>query len=434
MIRTLRFRLAGLCIGVTALVLVTLTLVCLFISERNIRNQEEASFQINLNTLYQNLQLESALSHTWLRHAEYNYQFLIRLTDNGSPLFFQSLSRDAGQEALLDLAAKKALTDYGIDAKTAASDRSLLYHQEFTMKDPQGGSCYVSAGLVPVADGTLSVTVVHPLSARDTRIFRQRAIFFTADLAALLLLGLFFWSFIQKILEPLQENRRRQTQFIAAASHELRSPLTVILSNVEAVRRKNMEPDEAFLTVLEMEGNRMARLVSDMLQLAGADNHSWSMHIAPTELDTLVLETFESFEALAHSRQLLWEVRLPEEPLPRCLCDGERIRQLLSILIDNAFCYTPAGGRVLLFLEASPGALRIGVSDNGPGIPDSEKERVFERFYRSDSSRSQKEHFGLGLSIAWEIARLHRGKLLLTDTPGGGSTFLLILPDEKKIF
>lgn len=87
MIRTLRFRLAGLCIGVTALVLVTLTLVCLFISERNIRNQEETSFQINLNTLYQNLQLESALSHTWLRHAEYSYQFLIRLTDNGSPLF-----------------------------------------------------------------------------------------------------------------------------------------------------------------------------------------------------------------------------------------------------------------------------------------------------------------------------------------------------------
>ena len=125
---------------------------------------------------------------------------------------------------------------------------------------------------------------------------------------------------------------------------------------------------------------------------------------------------------------------MPEEPLPRCLCDGERIRQLLSILIDNAFCYTPAGGRVLLFLEASPGALRIGVSDNGPGIPDSEKERVFERFYRFDAARSQKEHFGLGLSIAWEIARLHRGKLLLTDTTGGGSTFLLILPDEKKIF
>ena len=73
------------------------------------------------------------------------------------------------------------------------------------MKDPQGGSCYVSAGLVPVADGTLSVTVVHPLSARDTRIFRQRAIFFTADLAALLLLACFSGHLSKKILEPLQE-------------------------------------------------------------------------------------------------------------------------------------------------------------------------------------------------------------------------------------
>ncbi len=428
MIKTLRLRLTGLCLSVTALILAVLTLVCLSISERNIRSREEASFYTNLDTLYQNLQMQSALSHTWLRQAEYSYQFLIRLTDSGTPLFFQSLSRDEAGEALLDLAQETAMKEYDIDTSAASSSRTLLYHQEFTMQDGTGHSYYASAGLVPVTGGVLGVTVVHPLSSSVSQIMRQRLVFVTADLAALILLGTFFWFFIRKMLRPIQENRRKQTQFIAAASHELRSPLAVILSNVDAVKRKSMEPDEQFLNTLEAESSRMSRLVTDMLQLAGADNHSWSMNFSSVELDTLVLETFESFEALARSRNLSWEIRLPEEALPRCRCDKERIRQLLSILIDNAFCYTPEGGRVCLSLEAAASTLRICVTDNGPGIPDAQKEQVFERFYRADASRSRKEHFGLGLSIAREIVRLHRGKLILCDTPGGGATFQVVLP------
>lgn len=202
----------------------------------------------------------------------------------------------------------------------------------------------------------------------------------------------------------------------------------------------------------------MSRLVGDMLQLASADNHNWSIHPSKTELDTLLLQTWENFESLSFARGLRWEIELPEEPVPAVVCDAERIRQLLSILIDNAFSYTPKGGRVCLSLRITapqsadtprrPGrrsltsswlpahsrtSVCISVSDNGPGIPDSQKQAVFERFHRLDRARRDKSHFGLGLCIAQEIVRLHHGRLILTDTPGGGATFTVIFDPSSVL-
>ena len=140
------------------------------------------------------------------------------------------------------------------------------------------------------------------------------------------------------------------------------------------------------------------------------------------------MQTWESNESLASRKNLGWEIHLPDEEVPACCCDPERIRQVLSILIDNAFSYTPSGGRILLGLKVMGNQLCLSVSDTGPGIPDSEKSAVFERFYRADPSRKNKSHFGLGLSIAKEIVSLHKGQLLVTDTPGGGATFQVLLP------
>ena len=152
------------------------------------------------------------------------------------------------------------------------------------------------------------------------------------------------------------------------------------------------------------------------------------MHPAEVELDTLLLEVFESFESQAMAHQLRWDICLPSEAIPPCLCDEERIRQLLAILIDNAFSYTPPGGSIRLTLDVSDTRFRLSVCDNGPGIPDAQKAQIFERFYRADTSRKSKSHFGLGLSIASEIAALHHGRLYAKDTPGGGATFTLELP------
>lgn len=449
MIRRLHIQLTALCTVITGSILAVLTVICLLISESGIRAQESSSFSTNLNTMYQNLEVQSTLSHMWIRQMEYHYQFSVRIFDGGSPLFFQELEQDAQTESLLKAVIETASSEHGLDLMSAASQNHLRQQAEFTVRDEHGELYDASAALLPKSGGVLGVAVLHPLAPVNARILQQRYLFVLADLAALGVLGVFFWFFTGRMIRPLQENRKKQIQFIASASHELRSPLTVILSNVDAVKNGVMANDRSFLQTIESESRRMSRLVGDMLQLAGADNNTWSIHPSETELDTLLLQTWETFESLSFARKLKWEIELPDEPVPAVVCDAERIRQLLSILIDNAFAYTPKGGRVRLSLRTAasdngdiplnrsapswlPARSRpcvcISVSDNGPGIPDDQKKAVFERFHRLDRSRRDKSHFGLGLCIAEEIARLHHGRLILTDTPGGGATFTVFLP------
>ena len=97
------------------------------------------------------------------------------------------------------------------------------------------------------------------------------------------------------------------------------------------------------------------------------------------------------------------------------------------MLLDNALSYTPEGGRVELLLEKAGERVKLTVRDSGPGVPDSEKQRIFERFYRADSARRDREHFGLGLCVAQEIVELHKGKLWVEDAPGGGAAFCMLL-------
>ena len=325
---------------------------------------------------------------------------------------------------IADIAAQK----YHIYPTARECGSRLSRHAEFSITEQTQPSSYAGAAVIPRKTGQLGILIWHPLTQIQSRIVRQRWFFLLADLISLSLLFLFFQYFITRMLQPLMENREKQMQFIAAASHELRSPITVILSNLTACRSGLIPNDDSFLALLDTEGTRIARLVNDMLQLANADSHSWSMHPAEVELDTLLLEVFESFESQAMAHQLHWEIRLPSEAIPPCLCDEERIRQLLAILIDNAFSYTPPGGSIRLTLDVSDTRFRLSVCDNGPGIPDAQKAQIFERFYRADTSRKNKSHFGLGLSIASEIAALHHGRLYAKDTPGGGATFTFELP------
>lgn len=442
MFRKLHLQLTALCITITGLILAVLSFICLFISESGIRRQEYDSFSANLNALYENLGQQTSLSHNWIRQMEHSYQISIQIFDNGTPLFFQTLGKNEMPEELWDTVQEKALTEYGLNLREPAALGVLARHEEFQIKDTSGQAYTASAALIPRSGGFIGAAVLHPLTAMEHRIFRQRLYFILADLTALVLLGIFYWFFTAHMLRPLQENRKKQMQFVASASHELRSPLTVILSNVAAVKNGILPGDHQFLNTIYSEGNRMSRLITDMLQLASADNHSWSIHPSETEIDTLLLQTWENFESMASARNLQWEISLPDESVPRCMCDAERIRQLLSILIDNAFCYTPEGGHIRLSLSdkapvtrtrrqlpvSGTACLYISVSDDGPGVPDDQKDTVFERFHRLDASRKDKSHFGLGLCIAREIALLHKGQLLLTDTPGGGATFTLILP------
>ena len=163
-----------------------------------------------------------------------------------------------------------------------------------------------------------------------------------------------------------------------------------------------------------------------MLALASSDAGNWKMDIRETDVDTLLIETWEKFSESARKKNIRLNLDI-EDHYPKTHCDKERISQVLGILLDNAISYSSPGQTIEMGAKVLPPKLAFFVIDHGPGIADAEKEKVFERFYSGDPSRTDKSHFGLGLSIAQEIVRLHHGTIRLTDTLGGGCTFEICL-------
>ena len=217
--------------------------------------------------------------------------------------------------------------------------------------------------------------------------------------------------YIGNILKPLEEGHKRQVAFVAAASHELRT------SNCNESRHIIYEEDASkakiFLPYIEEECDRMTRLISDMLLLASSNAKTWTLEKEPVEIDTILIETYDMFCSCYNSKNYRLTLQLPEEELPIIFGDIERIKQIFAILIDNAMSHTPMEGVIALRAFNQKDYIIVEVEDHGPGINDEDKKLVFERFYKKDQSRNNKNNFGLGLSISKELAELHGGILLL---------------------
>jgi two-component system, OmpR family, sensor kinase len=170
---------------------------------------------------------------------------------------------------------------------------------------------------------------------------------------------------------------------------------------------------------------RMTRLVDDLMLLARADAGGLPIQRQVVELDTILLDIYRQVSALNPPI----EVTLQEIDQVRIWGDGDRLRQLLLNLVDNAIKYTPAGGRVALSLSQEDGQARIEVADTGVGITEEDLHLIFERFYRVDKSRGRVQGgSGLGLSIAKWVAEAHGGHIEVISQEGEGTTFTVLLP------
>lgn len=428
MLNKVHKRLTFFCALVTAVILLVMTIFSLIISERGIREKNYADFQNNSGSILTYIDSQSALSHTWLSQMENRYHLIIDIHDGSSPLLYDSLHAHDLYADALSLARETAASEYQLNAGSAKANRVLLSQETFRFRDSQNKGYFATAAFLPRKNGILDIVILSSDRIVGEQIARQRFFFGLGAFISFLILSFCSWIFIGKMLQPIEESRKRQAAFIASASHELRSPLTVILSSLSAARTASGSEQIRFFNAMASEGTRMSHLIDDMLALAGSDSHTWQIAPAEAEADTLLLEIYEKYEIPARQRGLHLQVRLPEASVPPCQFDKERLSQMLSILIENALSYTPSGGRVTLGLVLLPKYLSFSVSDNGPGIPDGQKEKIFERFYRADESHHSREHFGLGLCIAKEIADPHKGKIQVTDTSGGGVTFTVLLP------
>ena len=222
-----------------------------------------------------------------------------------------------------------------------------------------------------------------------------------------------------------------QRRFVADIGHELRTPLTVIRGNLDLMHRMGRYDDQS-LHSIELEVDRLGRLVEDLLILAQAESGKLPMQRRQVELDTLLLEVFNQAHVLAGERVKL-EIGKIDQVL---VCgDHDRLKQVALNLVANAIKYTGEGGKVVVNLSKQDGQAYFSVKDTGAGIPVADQPHVFERFYRGDKSRSRGKDgagFGLGLSIAYWIVRNHGGEIEVKSKLNKGSTFTVRLPLADK--
>jgi heavy metal sensor kinase len=231
------------------------------------------------------------------------------------------------------------------------------------------------------------------------------------------------------LLARLESALSQQRQFMADASHELRTPVSIARTALEVTLGQSQRPEEEYrdsLRVVAEQMRRLTRIVEDLFTLARADAAGLPLEKAPLYAEELVADCLKETRVLADAKGVGLGTEGDRDV--EILGDERLLRQLLGNLLDNAIRHTPSGGRVRVEVARRANEVEITVADGGEGIPEAERERVFQRFVRLNGSRRPAEGAGLGLPIARAIAEAHGGTLVLARSDPSGSTFLVRLP------
>lgn len=429
MFRKLHLHLTIFCAAITICILCIFTALYLYIAENTLTDNHYLSFQHDMDTLCTNLEQQITITHQYLLKLKQSNDYLLFLWDNDQPFYFNSLNYSEEYQILAE-----QIKSYYTDTLLPIKGNDDSAHHEFIYEDDNNRQ-YV-AGIAQIYPGQLSAAqiltartnaqgltllAIYPRESFLEQLKAQRMWFILIAAVGCILLTAFAWLFTRRLIKPLQENQQKQIQFVSDASHELRTPLAVIRSCI-SVRPPN------YAETIQYECVHMGNLIEDMLTLTSLENHSQPLVMEWIEADTLLLHIYEEMEPLCLEKSLGLSVILPDEALPKVRANPMRLKHLLLILIHNAISYTPPKGQIALKASHDHKWIVFQVTDTGTGISDEDKNRVFDRFYRTDKSHTGKEHFGLGLCIAKEIIQAHKGTITITDNPGGGTVFTCCIP------
>lgn len=279
-----------------------------------------------------------------------------------------------------------------------------------------GGLVLARRALAPVADVTETARAISLSGDVAARVEAEDAGDEVGELAVA----------FNEMLAALEQNHQALQRFLGDASHQLRTPLTIIRANLDLAQRPGL-PDaerQAILADARDEAERMGRLIGDLLGLARAESGA-RLEFGPVELDALLVES------VRRQRDAAPHIRMSVSGVEPTVVDGDRdrLRELIGILLDNAARYTPSGGSVAAGLEVRDGRAVVRVEDTGIGLDAEDRERLFERLYRGARARQLRPSgTGLGLAIARWIVESHAGTIKLADREGGGTVALVSLP------
>jgi two-component system, OmpR family, phosphate regulon sensor histidine kinase PhoR len=239
------------------------------------------------------------------------------------------------------------------------------------------------------------------------------------------------------VLHDITELRRAdqvRRDFVANVSHELRTPLTAVRGYLEALGESDIGADERrrFLEILMSNTRRMERLVKDLLRLARLDAGQETLAPVSCDVRELLHAVLEELRPSLEARRQAVDIAIAPEA-GKVMADAAKLHDVLRNLIANATTYAPEASRIRVSVDRAPQHVRIAVVDEGPGIPDDDLSRIFERFYRVDKSRARDPGgTGLGLAIVKHLVELHGGEVRVENAPGAGASFTIELPSRMS--
>ena len=278
------------------------------------------------------------------------------------------------------------------------------------------------------SEGTISDYHLRYL-VRDNGLYRKLAFVDMSMEQAMLVLLAIAVAASRWVTRPVEKAWKQQRQFLSDASHELKTPLTVILSNAELLEGAGLTDKPArWSGNIRSEARQMSSLVEQMLTLARADNGVRPAAMEAVNLSDVATDCALAFEPVAFEAGKPLVDHIAEDVT--VTGDADRLRRLISILVDNAVKYGAEGGAITLTLEKTDRQARLTVANPGEPIPPENLAHLFERFYRADTSRGEKTGFGLGLSIADTIAREHKGTLK-AESDADSTRFIFTMPLKR---
>ena len=325
-------------------------------------------------------------------------------------VYASGMARVAGN-SYYDLSDQSQLAAIVTEALAQEEDTGLLadFHLRYLRK-----TGYTST-LIAFTDTTLESTTMRSMAAVCS----------LAGSAALL--GLFLCSYLLAgvVTRPVGAAWAQQEQFLSDASHELKTPLTVILSSAELLNQSALPEQAVYIDNIREESRRMKLLVEDMLTLSRAQRSAGSLPEQTADLSEAAMTAALRFEPVAFEagKRLEYDIA-PELPVRG---DGGKLGQALAALLDNAVKYSAGGTDIRLTAEKQGRFAVMTVADSGPDIPADKLPHIFDRFYRADEARTDGDSFGLGLPIAKAIIDAHRGTLRC-ESCGGVTRFIITLP------
>ena len=404
-------------------VMLIITLVIFFVVANTVYTEK-----INESTLFQRLttlliyQAESDSSDMdkALKAYEESYHIFSLISDTKGNTVYQSdfpfptsadkllhdvekqiSSTTTSQGGFLEIKGKHHDTYFVIPA-TIMTANDTVYHGTFL---------YQTAGLTDILQKTLPIYLLIWLLACIVVIILTRYL-------------------LKKSFAPTERILQSQKDFVATASHELKSPLAVMISNTDMLLDNvplNEQARQAVQTI-DFECMRLSRLVKDMLLLASSDAKTWTLHKSTINVDTLLITLYETYEPVCMKQNLELKLHLSEESYPAMLTDKDRLFQILCVFMDNAIQHSKNNSLIEIEVIATEKNIAFSVADHGQGISDEDKQYIFDRFYSGDKSHTNKSNFGLGLSIAKELTQMLNGTITINDTAGGGATFTVKFP------